>query len=87
MSPDDDELQDVIDDAISDAEGRLTSAYLRDHLAKRGWLIRAAQVDVHANLLTAAKRVRARCQSMRFALDAAAALDDLDAAIARAEGR
>jgi hypothetical protein len=45
-APDVDELQDIIDDAIADAEGRLSSSYLNEHLAKHGWEIRAKPPEV-----------------------------------------
>jgi hypothetical protein len=43
--------------------------------------------DLYADLVEAAKRVRARCQSMRLDLDAAAALDDLQSALARVQAQ
>ena len=40
---------------------------------------------INADLLAAAIRVRARCQSLRLEPDAASAMDSLESAIARAE--
>ncbi len=96
--PDDDDLQDIIDDAVSDGEGRPLAGYLRDHLAKHGWVIRAAADDLllalkaMVNLVDSGTLVRdiSRDHEAGFAvrqLPLVMTLKNAQEAIARAEGR
>lgn len=89
-TPDVDELQDIIDDAICDAEGRLSSSYLNAHLAKHGYRIVAVEghaPDLLAALTKCSQKLRT-CLLRSGAIEgddiADAAIEEFTAAIAKA---